>query len=83
MIQQSDIDGRLRLLRYGLVVLVITTFLVALLVPFAFVRNLGDFSFPISDFLGSAAIAAVVVGVLAGIVYVGYSSAIKRNAGGS
>ena len=80
MIQQSDIAGRLRLLRYGLVVLVVTTFLVALLVPFAYVRGVGG---SITDFLGTAVIVTVVVGVLGAIVYVGYSSILKRGAGSS
>lgn len=35
MISQSDIQGRLRLFRYGLVVLVVVTFLVSLLAPYA------------------------------------------------
>ena len=35
MINQTDISGRIRLLRYGLIVLVIVTFLVAWLVPYA------------------------------------------------
>ncbi len=35
MISQGDIQGRLRLFRYGLIVLVIVTFLVSILAPFA------------------------------------------------
>jgi hypothetical protein len=34
MISQSDIQGRLRLLRYGLLVVVVVAFLVSLLVPY-------------------------------------------------
>lgn len=34
MIAQSDIQGRLRLFRYGLIVVVVVTFFVALLAPF-------------------------------------------------
>ncbi len=82
MIQQSDIQGRLNLLRYGLVVLVVTTFLVALLVPFAYVRGLGDFAPPITDFFGTALIATIIVGVLSAGVFVGYSMLLKRNAAG-
>jgi hypothetical protein len=81
MIQQSDIAGRLRLLRYGLIVLAVTTFLVALLVPFAYVRQLGDFAPAITEFLGTAVIATVIVGVLGAAVYFGYSMLLKRNAG--
>jgi hypothetical protein len=35
MISQGDLQGRLRLFRYGLIVLVIVTFLVSLLAPYA------------------------------------------------
>jgi hypothetical protein len=82
MISQSDVEGRLRLLRYGLIVLVVVTFLVTLLAPFAFVRQLGDFSLPITDFLGQALLFALVVGVIAVAVYFGYSTILKRNASG-
>ena len=36
MIKQSDVQGRLRLLRYGLIVIVIMTFAMVLLAPYAF-----------------------------------------------
>ena len=80
MIQQSDIEGRLRLLRYGLIVLVVTTFLVALFVPFAYVRQIGG---GITDFLGTAVIATIVVAVLGAVIYFGYSTILRRNAGES
>jgi nitrate reductase gamma subunit len=78
MINQGDIEGRLRLLRYGMVVLVVVTFLVTLLAPFAFVKDLG---YSITDFLGQAILYAVVVGVIGVAVYFGYASILKRNAG--
>lgn len=81
MISQSDIEGRLRLLRYGMIVLVVVTFLVTLLAPYAFVRQLGDFAYPISDFLGQAVLFTIVVGVIAAAVYFGYASVLKRNNG--
>jgi hypothetical protein len=34
MIKQTDVQGRLSLLRYGLIVVVVVTFLVALLAPY-------------------------------------------------
>lgn len=34
MIKQTDVQGRLSLLRYGLIVVVVITFLVALLAPY-------------------------------------------------
>ncbi len=81
MISQTDTQGRLRLLRYGLVVLVIVTFLVALLAPYAAVRPYADAtgsSIQITDFLGTAVLYAVVVAVLAVIVYFVYQNILQR-----
>lgn len=82
MIQQSDIKGRLNLLRYGLVVLVVVTFFVALLVPFASLRNIEGVTIPpITDFLDEALIASVIVGIFAVIIYFGYSRLLQRTVG--
>lgn len=78
MISQSDVAGRLRLLRYGLVVLVVITFLVSLLAPFVYTRDLGT---SMTEFLGTAVLFTVVVGVLAVAVYFGYSMLLKRSMG--
>jgi uncharacterized protein HemY len=79
MIQQSDIKGRLNLLRYGLVVLVVVTFFVALLVPFASLRNIEGVTLPpITDFLDEALIATVIVAILAVVVYFAYSWLLRR-----
>jgi uncharacterized protein HemY len=80
MIQQSDIKGRLNLLRYGLVVLVVVTFFVALLVPVASLRNIQNVTVPpITDFVGTALIATVIVAVLSVVVYFAYSWFLKRS----
>lgn len=82
MISQTDLQGRLRLLRYGLVVLVIVTFLVALLAPYAAVRPVKDAlgqSVQIADFLGTALLYAVVVAILAVIVYFVYQNILRRS----
>ena len=79
MIQQSDIQGRLNLLRYGLVVLVVVAFLVALLAPFAATRNIaGVTPPPITDFLGMAVIAAIIVAIVSVIVYFVYARILER-----
>lgn len=81
MIQQSDIEGRLRLLRYGLIVLVLVTFVVTLLAPVAalrFVTSAGLAPPPITDFLGTAILFSVVVGVISVGIYFGYASFLKR-----
>ena len=76
MISQSDVEGRLRILRYGLLVLVIVTFLVSLLAPFVYTREMGT---SITEFLGNAVLFTVVVGIIAVAIYFGYSMLLKRN----
>jgi hypothetical protein len=81
MINQADVQGRLRLLRYGLVVVVVVTFLVSLLAPYAAVRPYADAAgqtVQITDFLGTALIYTVIVGVLAVVVYFAYQNVLQR-----
>lgn len=79
MIQQSDIKGRLNLLRYGLVVLVVVTFLVALLAPYASLRNIaGVTPPPITDFLGIAVAATIIVAIISVIIYFVYARILER-----
>jgi hypothetical protein len=77
VISQSDLEGRLRLLRYGLVVVVIVTFMVSLLAPYVATRDLGT---SIAQFLGNAVLFTVVVGVIAAVIFFAYSSFLKRSA---
>lgn len=82
MISQTDLQGRLRLLRYGFVVVVVVTFLIALLAPYAAVRPYADAagqSIQITDFLGTAVLYAVVVAVIAVIVYFVYQNVLQRS----
>lgn len=76
MISQTDIEGRLRLLRYGLIVVVLVTLLVSLLAPYIATREMGT---SITDFLGNSIIFTIVVGVIAAAVYIGYSNLLKRS----
>lgn len=78
MINQSDIEGRLRLLRYGLIVVVLVTLMVSLLAPYVATRELGT---AITDFLMNSIIFTVVVGVISVAIYIGYSNLLKKNAG--
>ncbi len=81
MISNSDIPGRMRLLRYGLIVLVVVTFLVSLLAPYVAVRPyveaVGGVS-SITDFFGTALLYTLVVGVIAVGVYFGYHNLLQR-----
>lgn len=75
MIKPSDIQARLRLFRYGLVVVVLVTFLVSLLAPYAALRFVDTGGIPvppITDFLGTAFLFTVIVAVIAVIAYFVY-----------
>ncbi|HVU13278.1 MAG TPA: hypothetical protein VHD90_18495 [Phototrophicaceae bacterium] len=88
MITQTDIMGRLRLLRYGLAVLVVVTFLVALLTPYAAVKPVYDAAVKagatgltapsITDSLGTAILVTVIVAVIAVVVYFVYQNILQR-----
>jgi len=80
MLNQSDIQGRLRLLRYGLIVVVIVTFLISLLAPavsLSFVTGLPGAP-AITDFLGTAIGFTVVVAIVAVIVYSVYAYLLTK-----
>lgn len=83
MIQQTDIASRLRLLRYGLIVLVVVTFLISLLAPVVALRDLGSAAPPITDFLGNALLFTVIVAALSVGVYFGYRMVLERTVGKS
>ena len=76
MNNQLDVEGRLRLLRYGLVVVVVVTFMVSLLAPYVATRELGT---TIGQFVGNAVMFTVIVAAVSVGVYFGYSSLLKRN----
>lgn len=83
MLQQSDVQGRLRLFRYGLIVIVIVTFLVSLLAPWAAFQGLPAEAQPsIMTFAGSAVLYTVVVAVLMVIAYFAYAQFLKSTTGG-
>lgn len=75
MISQSDVQGRLRLFRYGLIVVVVVTFLVSILAPAVYLNGASAAGLetpPLSSFLGNAVILTIVVAVIAAIAYAGY-----------
>jgi hypothetical protein len=75
MLDRSDIQGRLRLFRYGLIVVVVVTFLISLLAPavsLSFVAAAGISAPPITDFLGTAIMFTVVVAIIAVVAYCAY-----------
>lgn len=91
MIQSSDIEGRLRLFRYGLIVVVVVTFLVSLLAPYVITSayanelnkvatavNADAISITIGTFLGQAIITTIIVAVIMVVVYMVYRQALMR-----
>ena len=81
MINQSDFQARLRLFRYGLIVVVIVTFLISLLAPAVSLNVVTAAGLPapaITDFLGTAIMFTIVVAVLAVIAYAAYHYVLTK-----
>jgi len=76
MINQSDFPARLRLFRYGLIVVVVVTFLVSLAAPLVslngVITSAGLPALGIGDFLGNAILMTVIVAIVAVVAYFGY-----------
>ncbi len=75
MIDQKDLQARLRLFRYGLLVVVIITFLVSLLAPMLYLNALSGSGLavpPLTDFLGNALLLTVIVGIVSVVAYAVY-----------
>lgn len=81
MISLNDVSARLRLLRYGLIVVVVTTFLISLLAPTFLLRSAPEAP-PLTDFLGTALLFTVGVAVLCVVVYFVYKMILERTVGG-
>ncbi len=76
-----DTEGRLRLFRYGLIVIVIVAFLVSLLAPYvslSFLSTVG-ISYGITDGLPTALLFTAVVAVIAVIAYFAYRALLTRS----
>lgn len=74
-----NVDERLRLFRYGLIVVVIMTFLATLLYPYAVASSSG-LVISMTDILPSALLATVVAVVIAVAAYFGYRMFLMRTA---
>lgn len=78
-VTQSDIAGRLSLLRYGLIVVVITTFVVSLLSQIRVYTGIpAEFAPGMGSYITTALIYTVVVGVISVAIYFGYSYLLNR-----
>ena len=84
MLKQSDIQGRLRLFRYGIVVVTITAFLASFLSPVMITAPFGE---PNAISYGEAVMPALIVTVIAAVIgvvaYFAYSTVLKRGEGSS
>lgn len=82
-VNQSDVEGRLRLFRYGMVVLVIVAFLVSFASTYAAYSDfLGLPGAPtVGGLLVDALITTVIVAVIAVAAYFGYSFLLKKTVG--
>ncbi|MDQ7024542.1 MAG: hypothetical protein Q9P44_03195 [Anaerolineae bacterium] len=85
MISQSDVGARLRLFRYGLVVITVLTFVLSIILPWGILRTvegLEDSDLPsIASYLPFALLATVVVAVAMVIIYFVYAEVLKRTVG--
>ena len=92
MIKNQDTEGRLRLFRYGLIVIVVVTFLVSLLAPYvitsayatelnkvADAANVDPVDITIGTFFSQALITTLVVAVLMAVAYFVYRSYLGRS----
>ena len=90
MIQNSDVEGRLRLFRYGLIVIVVVTFLVSLLAPYVIaspwaaqfntlLNETDQIDVSIGTFLSQALLITLVVAVLMAVAYFVYRSYLLKN----
>lgn len=83
MIKQSDIEGRLNLFRYGVVVVTVTAFIISFVAPMVITAELGDISLGFGELIVPALIITVIAGVIGIVSYFAYAMILRRNAGNS
>ena len=91
MIKSTDVEARLRLFRYGLIVVIVITFLVSLFAPYSYITSYlrpvtatGQVEAPaLTAFLGQAVLYTVVVAVIAVIAYFAYRYVLEHTVGKS
>lgn len=80
MIKQSDLQGRLNLFRYGILVVTITAFVVSLVSPIVLTANLTP-SLGFGDVLMPSIIITVITGVIGVVAYLAYAQFLKSTLG--
>lgn len=80
MIEQSDVQGRLNLFRYGIVVVTVTAFVVSLVAPMILTANLPG-SIGIGEMLMPSLIITVITAVIGAVAYFAYAQFLKSTVG--
>ena len=81
MLKQSDVQGRLRLFRYGIVVVTVVAFVASLLSPVVLTAPLGDAGLSVMEALVPALIITVITAVIGVVAYFAYAQILKRTVG--
>lgn len=82
MIQQSDVQGRLRLFRYGIVVVTITALVTTWFAPVALTAQLGEAGLSIGEAFMPALIVSVITAIIGVVAYFAYAQVLQRTIGG-
>ncbi|GAB5492541.1 MAG: hypothetical protein Phog2KO_27560 [Phototrophicaceae bacterium] len=80
MIKQSDVQGRLNLFRYGIVVVTITAFLISLFAPMVLTADL-PVSLGIGDLLMPSLVITVGTAIVGAIAYFAYAKFLNSTVG--
>ena len=80
MLKQSDVQGRLRLFRYGIVVVIVTAFVASLLSPIVITAGL-PVQLGVMDAMMPALIVTVITAVIGVVAYFAYAQVLKRTIG--
>lgn len=82
MLKQSDVQGRLRLFRYGIIVVTITAFLASYFSPIMITAPFGEpDSINYTEALMPALIVTVIAAVIGVVAYFAYAQVLKRTVG--
>jgi len=82
MIKQSDIEGRLNLFRYGVIVVTITAFVVSIAAPMALTSDFGEAGLGIGELMMPSIIITAITAVIGVVAYFAYAQLLKRFVGG-
>lgn len=79
MIKQSDIQGRLNLFRYGIVVVTVVAFVMSFAAPMVLTADFGDeYSLGIGDLLIPSLIITGITALIGVVAYFAYAQFLQR-----